>query len=98
MEPSAYIYTYIYSQRLIDECPGDGDQYTSILRSQCSNMNFSCQIIYERMFRKLLHNGRGSEINYIKIFKNYKALAISVVNTYTEDRLMHTSLENLKKI
>ena len=48
------------------------------------------------MFQKVLHKLGNSSINYIKIFKNAKALAISVGNSYTEDQPMHTFLENLK--
>ena len=45
------------------------------------------------MFQKVLHKEGESAINYIKIFRNDKALVISVGNSYTEDQLMHTFLE-----
>ena len=41
-----------------------------------------------------VHKGRYPEINYIKIFNNAKALEISVENSYSEDHLMHTFLDN----
>ena len=49
------------------------------------------------MFQKVLHKLGNSSINYIKIFENAKALAISVGNNYTKDQPMHTLLDNLKK-
>ena len=33
-------------------------------------------------------------MNYIKIFQNSLALSVLVVNTYSEDKLMHTFLDN----
>ena len=33
-------------------------------------------------------------MNYIKIFQNLQALPFSVENTYSEDQLMHTFLDN----
>ena len=36
------------------------------------------------MFQKLVYKEEESEINYIKIFQNFKALTVSVVNSYTE--------------
>ena len=33
-------------------------------------------------------------MNHIKRFKNAQALSVSVVNTYSEDQHMHTSLNN----
>ena len=41
-----------------------------------------------------MHEGGEPEINYIKIFHNAKALEISVGDNYSDDRLMHTFLEN----
>ena len=48
------------------------------------------------MFNQVEHKGGESEINHIKIFKNAKALEISVENRY-EDQLMHNLLENVQK-
>ena len=41
-----------------------------------------------------MHKGGESGINYIKIFQNAKALEISAGNSYSEDQLVHTLLEN----
>ena len=40
---------------------------------------------------------RGVRNQYIKRFQNGKALVISVGNTYSEDQLMHTFLDNLEQ-
>ena len=37
---------------------------------------------------------RGSEISYIKRFRNTHALLVSVGKSYSEDQLMHTFLDN----
>ena len=49
------------------------------------------------MFQNVVHKRGESEIKYIKIFKNYKALAISVGNSYTEDQMIQNFLDNLKQ-
>ena len=59
-------------------------------------MIFSNKIIYNRLFQKVIHKGGDSDINYFKIFQNYKALVILVVNSYSEDKLMHTFLQNFQ--
>ena len=33
-------------------------------------------------------------MNYIKIYQNAKAVSVSVVNSYSEDQIMHTFLDN----
>ena len=81
----------------IDEYPGDVLQVISIQKYQCENMTITDKIRYNRLFQKIIHKVRESEINYIKIFQNAKALEISVVNSYSEDQLMHTLLENFRK-
>ena len=93
-----YAYKDAHSQRLIDECPGDGVQDTSRLKSQCSNMTFADQSrYYNRMFQKVVHQGGDSEINYIKRFHNAKALSILVGNIYTEYQLSHTFLQHFHR-
>ena len=57
-------------------------------------MNFYDKSIYDRTFQQVTHNGGGSTMNYIKIFHNSHALSISVGNSYSEDQLMHTFLDN----
>ena len=49
---------------------------------------------YNRIFQKVTHKGGESVMNYIKIFQNAHALSISVGNSYSEDQLMHTFLDN----
>ena len=60
-------------------------------------MTFADQIIYDRMFQKVVHKGGEFKNNYIKRFQNDKALGISVVNSNTEYQLMHSSLDNFQK-
>ena len=57
-------------------------------------MNFADQISYNRMFQQVIQKVGDSEINYIKIFQNDKALEISLGNINSEDQMMHTFLEN----
>ena len=49
---------------------------------------------YDRIFQQVTHTGGGSAINYIKIFQKAQVLSVSVVNSYSEDQLMHTFLDN----
>ena len=58
-------------------------------------MTFSDQSIYNRMFQRLIYKRGESEINYIKLFKIAKALEILVGQSYSEDHLMQTLLEDL---
>ena len=58
-------------------------------------MNFSYQIRYNRLSQQIIHKGRESEINYIKIFQNDKSLAISEGNSYSEDQFIQNFLDNL---
>ena len=60
-------------------------------------MTFDGQRRYDRLFQQVIHKGYESAINYIKIFQNAKALEISVGNSYSEDPLMHTFLDNLQQ-
>ena len=49
------------------------------------------------MFQQVVHKVGESDINYIKIFQNFKALTVSVGNRYTEYQLMHIFLENFQQ-
>ena len=60
-------------------------------------MTFSNQIKNNIIFQQVVHKGGESDINYIKIFQNFKALAASVGNRYTEYQLMHIFLENFQQ-
>ena len=44
--------------------------------------------------RHLIPSFGDSAINHIKIFQNAQALSVSVGNSYSEDQIMHTFLDN----
>ena len=60
-------------------------------------MTFADQIIYDRIFQKVVHKGGEFKNNYIKRFHNDKALEISVGNSNTEYQLMKFPLDNFQK-
>ena len=47
---------------------------------------------------RLHKKGGESAINYIKRFQNAQALSFSVGNSYSEDQIMHTFLDNFSKV
>ena len=55
------------------------------------------KIRYNRLIQQVIHTRGESAINYIKIFQNDKALAISAGNTYSYVQLIHKFLEVLQK-
>ena len=57
-------------------------------------MTFADKSGYDRTFQQVTHKGGDSAINYIKIFRNAQALSVSVGNSYSEDQIMHTFLDN----
>ena len=57
-------------------------------------MTFADKSRYDRTFHQVTHKGGESSINYIKIFQNAQALSVSVGNSYSEDQIMHTFLDN----
>ena len=57
-------------------------------------MNFSDKSRYDSIFQQVTHKGGEYITNYIKIFQNAQALSVSVGKHYSEDKLMHTFLEN----
>ena len=57
-------------------------------------MTFADKSRYDRTFQHVTHKGAESAINYIKSFQNVHALSVSVGNSYSEDQLMHTFLDN----
>ena len=57
-------------------------------------MTFSDKNIYDRNFQQVTHKGIGSAMNYIKIFQSSHDFSIYVENSYSEDQLMHTFLNN----
>ena len=76
------LHAYIDEHRkmLIDEYPGNVLQAITILQSHYSNITFSDKSRYTILFLRVIHKGWDSSINYIKIFKNDKALEILVEN------------------
>ena len=42
----------------------------------------------------MTHKGGESAINYIKRFQNAHVLSVSVWNSYSEDQIMHTFMDN----
>ena len=60
-------------------------------------MTFADKSRYDRTFQQMTHKGGESAINYIKRFQNAHALSISVGNSYSEDQLMHTFLDNFEE-
>ena len=57
-------------------------------------MTFSDESRYDRTFQQVTHKGGESTISYIKRFQDAHALSILVGNSYSEDQLMHTFLDN----
>ena len=57
-------------------------------------MTFADKSRYDRNFQQVTHKGGEYEINYIKSFQNAHALSVSVGNSYSEEQLMHTFLDN----
>ena len=64
------------------------------LQSHFANMTFSGKSRYDRTFKQVTHKGVEYAMNYIKIFQDAHTLSISVGNSYSEDQLMHTFLDN----
>ena len=48
-------YTDEHSQRIFGEFPGDEVKDISRFQSQCANMTFANQIIYNKMFQQVVH-------------------------------------------
>ena len=64
------------------------------LQSHCANMTFADKSRYDRIFQQVTHKGGESAINHMKRFQNAQALSVSVGNSYSEDQIMHTFLDN----
>ena len=84
----------IQSIRLISELPKYRIKCIEKLQSHCANMTFADKSRYDRNFQQVTHKGGEYAINYINIFQNAHALSVSVRNSYSEDQLMHTFLDN----
>ena len=57
-------------------------------------MTFSDKSRDDTNFQQVTHKGGESAINFIKRFQNAHAISFSVGNKYSEDKLMHTFLDN----
>ena len=57
-------------------------------------MTFVYKSRYDRTFQQVTHKGGESAINYIKRFQNAQALSVSVGNSYSEDQIMHTFMND----
>ena len=84
----------IHSRRLIAEFPKYGVKYLDKVQSHCANMTFADKSRYDRTLQQVTHKGGESAINYINSFQNAHALSVSVVNSYYEDQIMHTFMDN----
>ena len=84
----------VHSRRFISELPKDGINCIEKLLSHCANMTFAGKSRYDRTFKQVTHKGGESAINYINRFQNSHDLSVSIGNSYCEDQLMHTFLDN----
>ena len=82
---------------MIDEFPKDGIKCLEKLQSHCANITFADKSRYDRTFQKVTYKGGESAINYIKRFQNAQALSVSVGNSYSEDQILHTFLDNFQQ-
>ena len=57
-------------------------------------MTFADKSRYDSTFQQVTHKVGEYAINYIKRFQNAHALSVLVENSYSEDQLMHTFLDN----
>ena len=70
------------------------EKYIEKLQYHCANITFSEKISYDSIFQQVTHKGGESGMNYIKRFQNAQDLSFSVGNTYSEDQLVHTFMDN----
>ena len=84
----------VHSRRLIADLPKDGIKCIEKLQSRCANMNFEYKSRYYSTLQQVTHKGGESAINCITRFQNAHDLSVSVGNSYSEDQIMHTFLDN----
>ena len=87
----------VHSRRFIAEFTKDGIKYIDKLQSHFANITFADESIYDRTFRQVTHKVGESAINYIKRFHDAHALSVSLGNSYSEDKLMHTFLDVISR-
>ena len=83
-------------KRLIAEFPTYGIKCIEKLQSHCANMTFADKSRYDRIFQQFTHKGGEYAINYIKRFQDARALSVSLGNSYSEDKLMHTFMDHFQ--
>ena len=79
----------VHSRRSIAEFLGYVVNFISKLQYHCANMTSADKSRYDRLFRKVLHKGGESAMNFIKRFQNAQDLSVSVGNSYSEDHFMY---------
>ena len=84
----------LHSRRLIADFPMDRINCIEKLQSHCANMTCADKSRYDRTLQQVTHKRGEYAINYIKRFHNAHALSVYVVNSYSEDQMMHTFLDN----
>ena len=52
---------------------------------------------YDRICKQVAHKGGESAIRYTKVFQNSEDLSVSMGNTYSEDQLMNTFMDNYRQ-
>ena len=87
----------VHRRILISEFPKDGIKCLEKFQSHCANMTFADKSRHDRTFQQVTHKGGKSAINYIKIFQNAQSFSVSVGNSYSEDQITHTFLDNFHK-
>ena len=60
-------------------------------------MTFADKSRYDRTFQQVTYKVGESAINYIKRFQNAQKLSVSVGNSYSEDQIMHTFMDNFQQ-
>ena len=87
----------VHSRRLMAELSKDGIKCIEKFQSHFANMTFADKSGYDRTFQQVTHKGGESAINYIKRFQNAHDLSVSLENSYSEDQLIHTFLNNFQQ-
>ena len=87
----------VHSRSLIADFPKYGIKCIKKLQSHCANMTFADKSRYDRKFQQITHKGGEYAIKNTKRFQNSHALSVSVVNSYSEDQLMHIFLDNFQQ-
>ena len=57
-------------------------------------MTFADKSRYDRTFQQVTRKVGESAINYIRRFHNAQDFSVSVGNSYSEDQIMHTFMDN----